>query len=511
MKLSTGLHGCAILLLAGVAGAARAQERPFNFEVLKLQAKSLAASPYVARASHVPKWLQSLTYDQHRRIRFDGERAVWRRERLPFRLEFFHPGFINNRTIEVSQVDHGRVTPIAYDPSMFEFGDGIESGPVPPDLGFAGFRVLYQLNRRDAWDELAVYQGASYFRALATGQRYGLSARGLALNTADPAGEEFPVFERFWVDRPSPDARTIAVHALLDSPSAAGAFRFVIAPGTTTAMDIDVALFPRVGESIRTWGLAPLTSMFWHGESSTSSHDDYRPEVHDSDGLLMERGNGERLWRPLVNPREVRTTSFSDENPKGFGLVQRDRAFSSYEDLEACYHLRPSAWVEPRGSWGRGQVRLVEIPTPDETNDNIVAFWVPEQPPKPYQTIEYSYRLLWFTEGREGGPGSPTGQAVATRLGRSRTHEPDLQRFVVDFDSRQLRTLAAESGVECVVSVGAGATLAHEAVQKNPFNETWRAAFALRPDGSGKPVELRCFLRKGSGVLSETWTYLWQP
>ncbi|MBP7143045.1 MAG: glucan biosynthesis protein [Opitutaceae bacterium] len=511
MKRTTAFKAWGFLLFVAMAGATSAAERPFDFESVKIQARALAASPYVARKSRVPDWLQALTYDQYRRIQFVGERAVWRREGLPFRLELFHPGFINNRTVQVSQVDHGAVTPIPYDSSMFQFGDELQLGPLPADLGFTGFRLLNPLNAENVWDEVAVFQGASYFRALAQGQRYGLSARGLALNTADAGGEEFPVFEQFWLERPTPKARSIVVHALLDSPSVAGAFRFVIAPGGATTMEVKAALFPRAGKTVTTWGLAPLTSMFWHGESSMTVNDDYRPEVHDSDGLLMERGNGEWLWRPLVNPRSVRTVSFSDENPRGFGLVQRDRAFSSYEDLEACYHLRPSAWVEPTGDWGRGQVRLVEIPTPDETNDNIVAFWVPETPLNSYQGFEYSYRLIWFTEGKEGARTSPAGHAVATRLGRSRTHEPDVQRFAIDFDGAYLRTCGPDAGIETVLDVGKGAILVHKTLQKNPFNGTWRVAFGLQPDGSGKPVELRCFLKQPKGVLSETWTFLWQP
>ncbi len=513
MNYSQGFTAWGLFLLAGIAAHAQghAAKLPFDFEVLRFRAKTLASSPYVERPTRVPEWLRSLTYDQHRRIGFVGERGVWRREQLPFRLEFFHPGFINDRTVQVSQVERGVVSPIAYDPKMFAFGSDLALGKIPPDLGFTGFRVLHPLNAPNAWDELVVFQGASYFRALGRNQRYGLSARGLALNTAEPGGEEFPVFEEFWVERPAPGAHEVVVYALLDSPSVTGAYRFAIKPGVATVMEVKAALYARVGAAIKTLGLAPLTSMFWHGESSATVNNDYRPEVHDSDGLLMERGSGEWLWRPLANPAAVRVVSFADENPKGFGLVQRDRKFSSYEDLEACYHLRPSAWVEPIGKWGKGQVRLVEIPTPDETHDNIVAFWVPEAPLDPNQAYEFAYRLSWFTEGQDGSHQPPAGQAVATRLGRSKTHEPDLQRFIIDFDSTYLNARQAESKIESVLDVGAGATLVHEVLQKNPFNGSWRVAFALRPDGSGKPVELRCFLRQASHVLTETWTYLWQP
>lgn len=494
----------------GLTTLLSAAEPPFDFEVLQFRAKTLASSKYVVRPSKVPDSLQKLSYDQHREIRFIGERGWWRGDGLPFRLEFFHPGFIQKNTVQISQVAGGVVTPIAYDSRMFDYGKNKLSG-LPADLGFTGFRVLTPFNAPDLWDELVVFQGASYFRALGKNQRYGLSARGLALNTADTAGEEFPIFEEFWVQRPGQNSKEVVVFALLDSPSVAGAYRFVIRPGVATVMEVKAALYARAGATIKTLGVAPLTSMFWHGESSATVNNDYRPEVHDSDGLLMERGSGEWLWRPLANPKEVRTVSFSDENPKGFGLVQRDRRFASYEDLEANYHLRPSAWVEPIGEWGRGQVRLVEIPTPDETHDNIVAFWVPEAPLRPNQVFEFSYRLTWFMEGQEGAKGPPGGIAVATRLGRSMTHEPELQRFVLDFDSPHLNARQAEAKIEPVLSVGEGATLTHHSIQKNPFNGTWRVAFALRPDGSGRPVELRCFLRQSSHVLTETWTYLWQP
>lgn len=502
-----------LLLLAGTTalGQPPAPDRPFDFEALRRRAKELAGAPYVARPTRVPAWLRSLSYDDYRRIEFIHDRGIWRHDQLPYRLEFFHPGFINDRTVQVAQIEHGMVRPIPYEAKMFRFGEGLKLGQVPSDLGFSGFRVLHPLNAPNAWDELVVFQGASYFRALGRDQRYGLSARGLALNTGDARGEEFPFFEEFWVERPAADAKEIVVYALLDGPSAAGAFRFAIRPGVATIMDVQASLQVRPGASIRTLGLAPLTSMFWHGESSARVDNDYRPEVHDSDGLLMESGSGEWLWRPLTNPTAVRIVSFADENPRGFGLVQRDRKFSSYEDLEACYHQRPSAWVEPVGKWGKGQVRLVEIPTPDETNDNIVAFWVPETPPDPHRSLEYAYRLSWFTEGREGSHQPPAGQAVATRLGRSKTHEPELQRFIIDFDGANLQERKEGSKVDGVLNVRAGATLIHEVLQRNPYNGSWRMAFALRPDGSGKPVELRCFLREASHVLTETWTYLWQP
>jgi len=498
-----------VLITLNAAAILRA-DIPFDFEVLQFRAKTLATKPYVQRPSKVPKSLQDLTYDQYRDIRFDPNRAWWLREQLPFQLQFFHPGFIYNKTVQVAEVDRGNVKPIEFNQRFFDYNKLRSLGRIPFDMGFTGFRVHYALNNPNYLDELAVFQGASYFRALGQAMRYGMSARGLALNTADAQPEEFPVFEEFWVVKPQADSKDLTIYALLDSPSVTGAYRFIITPGPATVMQVKLAVYQRAGSTIKTFGVAPLTSMYWHGENTDGKEGDLRPEVHDSDGLMQERGSGEWLWRPLVNPNAVRVTTFNDENPRGFGLVQRDRRFESYEDLEAAYHLRPSTWVEPVGSWGRGSVRLVEIPTPDETNDNIVAFWVPEKLPAIGEAIEFEYKLHWFIEGA-GGKRPPAAFTVATRIGHSKTHEPELERFWVDFDGPALHNHSADPAIEAIVSVSEGAKLVHQSIQKNTFTGSWRVAFAIKPDGTGRPVELRCFLKREPHILTETWSYLWNP
>ena len=496
------------LTLTTFSTALRANDVPFDFEVLQYRAKTLAAKPYAERPSRVPESLRKLTYDQYRDVRFNPDSSWWRRERLPFQLQFFHPGFIYNRTVQLSEVDDGKVEPIRYDKDLFNFGANRDLGSIPADMGFTGFRIHYPLNGPEYFDELAVFQGASYFRALGQGMRYGLSARGLALNTGEPGGEEFPVFEEFWIERPAEKAGRITVYALMDSPSVAGAFRFIITPGPATVMEVKSAIYRR--KDVAVFGVAPLTSMFWFGEGGSNNYEDLRPEVHDSDGLLLQRGSGEWLWRPLTNPKSIRVAAFADENPKGFGVVQRDRRFESYEDLEAHYHERPSVWVEPVGSWGEGDVRLVELPTPDETHDNIVAFWVPKKLPAIGDPLKLEYKLHWFIEGK-GGRTPPAGYVMATRIGRSATHEPELVRFWVDFTGNYLANQKLTPDITASISVGAGAKLVHQNLEKNPFNGSWRVAFALKPDGSGRPVELRCFLKRPPHILTETWSYLWNP
>jgi len=490
---------------AWVAAPLRAQDEILDFDALRFRAKHLAAEPYQIRPSPVPQFLLDLTYDEHRRIRFDPMRTWWRRERLPFQLQFFHPGFIFDRTVQLHEIAGRKCRDIDFDRDLFIYDHLSLPGRIPESMGFAGFRILHDLNKTG--DELGAFLGASYFRMLCKKAVYGLSARGLAINTTEPGGEEFPVFEEFWISKPAPDAKEFVVLALLNGPSVAGAYRFEIQPGADTIVRVRAAVYRRSEGKVL--GLAPLTSMFWHGETSRTTHGDFRPEVHDSDGLLLQRSSGEWLWRPLVNRDRLSVAAFGDVSPRGFGLIQRDRDFEHYQDLEAHYHLRPSVWVEPVGPWGPGAVRLVEIPTPDETSDNIVAFWVPSGQPPLGEPLEFEYRLHWYLDGAHR---PPAGYAASTRLSTVQK-QPDLTRFLIDFDGPYLNAQPADPAIEAIVTVGEGADLVPGTVtlQKNPNNGTWRATFAVKSDGSGRSVELRCFLRKTPHVLTETWSFLWNP
>ena len=499
-------HSFFVLWFVASGLALSAADRTFDFDVLQFRAKALAAQPYAEPKPNMPEWLMKLDYDQHRDIRFDPARAWWRKENLPYQLQFFHPGWLFKRTVQIHELVRKEEKLIDFSPRLFDYGRNKLSGRIPSSMGFAGFRILTKLNSPEHFDELTVFLGASYFRVLGVGMHYGLSARGLAINTAEAGGEEFPVFDEFWIERPEAGAKNITVFALLNSPSVAGAYRFVITPGPATVVQVKATLYCRKNPAVL--GIAPLTSMFAHGENTGWSHQDFRPEVHDSDGFLLQTGAGEWLWRPLLNPAQVRVVSFMDSNPRGYGLLQRDREFAHYDDLEAYYHQRPSAWVEPVGEWGRGAVRLVELPTPDETNDNIVACWVPAQLPPEGEPINFEYRLHWMMDPAERPPG---GYVDSTRQGSVLSH-PEQRRFVIEFTGGQLDKASEGAKVEGVVTVGEGAKLIAEAVtQKNTFKGTWRVAFVVQPDGSGRPVEMRCFLRKHQHVLTETWSYLWNP
>jgi periplasmic glucans biosynthesis protein len=475
----------------------RAQSTSFDANAVRSRARELAQNPYKKLNTPLPRAFADLKYDVYRNIRFMPERALWRGDNLPFQVQFFHRGFIYTDRVDVYVAADGRAEPVPYSPDMFGFG---KDGPPPPseDLGFAGFRLHARLNKPDYYDEVAVFLGASYFRAVAKGQGYGLSARGLSIRTADPKGEEFPRFTTFWIEKPAPEATSIVVHALLDSESAAAAYRFTIRPGETTFFDTELALYPRV--DIGEVGIGSATSMFLFDANDRAEVDDFRAAVHDSDGLAMQTGRDEQIWRPVVNPRDLQVSAFNDLNPRGFGLMQRERDFFAYDDLESRFEKRPSLWTEPIGDWGAGSVYLIEIPTKEEIHDNIVAFWRPKDGLKAKGEYTYTYRLHW---GRE----APNKHALAifakTRVGAGPN---GTRRFVLEAVGNALFSVEPEK-IQTSVTPSKGA-VQNLVLQRNPETGGMRISFELDPKNE-PVVELRGGLKQGDTPLSETWLYRW--
>ncbi len=475
-----------------------------SFEAVRDMALARAQQAYSESQPQLPKKLRQLDYDQLRDIRFDPTEALWRMERLPFQVQFFHPGGLQSDLITLHWFEGEALQTVPFSKDFFDYSKVNVGRSIPDDIGFAGFRLHYPLNRPDYLDEVIVFQGASYFRALGMGQRYGLSARGLAVNVSTPEPEEFPCFQEYWLEKPDRTARQIRLLALLDGPSVAGAYEFLVIPGKTTVVEVRAEVFLR--KPVAMLGLVPLTSMFWFGENSWNQHRDYRPEVHDSDGLLLHTGAGEWLWRPLENEGKLRYTSLVDNNPGGFGLFQRDRRFASYEDLEADYQLRPSCWVEPITPWGEGEVRLIEIPTTTEYNDNIVACWVPRTLPPPGTGLAIKYRLHWLTEAPNL---PPLGRTLATRQAEI-PYLPQARKFVLDFGGTEELDKVEETALLLDAAAANGQILG-QTLHRNPQYRTWRAVFDVQPVDPAQPVELRCFLKTADRPLTETWTYLWLP
>lgn len=516
-----GIVGGALLPVA--PGLVRAMTHPdisrqaigkaqhFDYAWLKGQARHLAGQPYQSPKITLPKAIQDLSWDQYQSIRYKADKAIWADDPgATFRLQFFHLGLHYHTPVKMYEVTDGQAREIVYRTDLFDFDNtGIDATGLPRGLGFAGFRVLQQ---QDWQRDVCAFLGASYFRAVSKSMQFGLSARGLAVNTGMPQPEEFPEFTRFWFEHPKDGAPHFTLYALLDSPSVTGAYRFILHDsGGDMTMDVDAAIYPR--DAIQRLGVAPLTSMYLVGENDKQVSWDWRPEIHDSDGLYMHTGRGEWIWRPLKNPRHLSFNAYADDNPKGFGLLQRDHNFDHYQDDGVFYDRRPSVWVEPKGNWGKGSVQLVEIPALDETFDNIVAYWNPDQPVTPGQELLFGYKLYW-----SGLPPvhSPLALCMATRtglggvVGQRRPYYS--RRFAVDFAGGPF-PLEEATDVVPVISNSAGSV---EITSARPLQaiKGYRAMFDLvPPDDSLAPIDLRLYLkRKSDGApLTETWSYQWTP
>ena len=500
---------CALARAAAPAaqGPAAAVRR-FRFADVERLAALRARQPYRSGSSPLPGVLRRLSYAQYHQIHFRAADALWR-GRSMFEVEFYHRGFAFTHQVKIYTVSAAGVRAVGYRQSMFEFPGALARLRFGADLGFAGLKVRYPLDSPQHHRSVLAFLGASYFRVLGRNQDEGITARGLAIDTATTGGEEIPYFTRFWLVEPPPRALTMTVYALLESPSVAGAYRFVVRPGAITQVTVSAVLYPR--RRIAKLGIAPLTSMFLYGVNSARGRfANWRPQVHDSDGLMMHTGGGQWLWRPLQNPLRLQVNRFMDDNPRGFGLIQRDRRFADYEDPEARYERRPSYWVEPLGQWGRGGVELVEIPSREDIDYNIDAYWVPSAPVRPGQPLAFSYVLSAYLHSGERWP--PGGKVAATRIApvvRDGHRLSGLRHVLLDFEGGDLTGLHASQPVRAVVSA-LGARIWHITTQRLPENGHWRVRFTLQPTG-GRPVDMRCYLELYGAPLSETWTYQWTP
>ncbi len=487
------------------AGAtAPATGRAFSFDTLLEDARRRAEKPYAPQRNSLPAGLDKLSPEQYRSIHFNPNAGIWRNEKVPFRLELLRSG-LNSQAVAVavSIVENGVAEDVVATPAMFQLGSSLpQLGASLPRLGrkvslpLSGFRVRSQINSKKIWDEFLVFQNASYFRAVAQHLLYGESARGLAINTAEPSGEEFPVFTHFWVERPGAQAESLVIYALLESDSTTGAYRFTVQPGIETRMDVELTLFPR--REMHVVGIAPLTSMFLFDETNRGRLDDYRPEVHDSDGLQITARDGEHIFRQLANPIMLQVSTFTTQAPEGFGLVQRSRQQSDFEDFENQYERRPSAWVTPQGDWGSGSVELVEIPSGRESNDNVVAFWRPAQTLTPGHPVQFAYRVTWLPE-----PALPKalGKVLATRSGASLDGKRRV--FVLDFVGAGEKI----DGLHLDLVTSAG-RVSNASLTSNGAIHGLRASFELDPDASDL-IELRLRVMRGERPTTETWLYRW--
>ncbi len=497
---------CAVLAVpADRTGIRLGPPKDFSFAELAARAKRNAGQPYRApepRASHI---IKDIDFDAVQKIRFHADHALWSAGPAPDPVSFFHLNRYSADPVAIHALENGKAREILYGPDYFDYSASGLDAKALADLGFSGFRVMDGQSKPTDW---LAFQGASYFRSSGEDAQYGASARGIAINTAGAAAEEFPRFSEFWLENKGP---LTVIYALLDGPSITGAYKFdAMKNQGGVIMNVHCDLFFR--SDIARLGVAPLTSMFWYGENDRPKNADWRPEIHDNDGLALLTGMGERIWRPLVDPPRVMANSFADNNPKGFGLIQRDRDFADYQDDGAFYNKRPGIWVEPKGDWGPGAVQLVEIPTDDETHDNIVALWRPDRPARAGGSMSFDYRLYW----QDNEPAYPKSIAkvVATRLGRGgipgqNPWPRDKHKFVVDFTGGPLMQMRQRYDVKPLVTASRG-KIDNAYVIKVVGTDLWRALFDLQAE-SNEPVDLRMYLKLDDATLSETWLYQYFP
>lgn len=481
----------------------------FGYEALVDRAREMATTGFVPTPLVAAEKIEKIDYDAHGKLRFKPEAALFADGSGTYPATFFHVGRYFQRGVRMHVLRDGLASEIRYSPDLFDMPPDSVARDLPSNIGFAGFRFQESLERDD-WrtQDWLAFLGASYWRAIGDDGQYGLSARGVAIDSATPKPEEFPDFREFYLT-PSPrEGEPSMVLALLDGPSITGAFRFSIRRTKAVTIDVEARLFLR--QDVERLGIAPITSMYWYGENTRGLGNDWRPEIHDSDGLAIQTGRDERIWRPLLNPRQPTVSAFIDENPKGFGLIQRDRDFEHYLD-GVNYDRRPSLWIEPMGDWGRGSVQLMELRTDDEVHDNIGAFWVPEAPARAGASYTFRYRQYWAAKI----PDFPKSiaQCVSTRTGRGgrpgQDHPEDARKFVVDFEGPALAALGKDPVVEAVVETSVG-RVDDAFAERVPGTKRWRLLFDLYADAT-QPSDLRGLLRGSDGPLTETWLYRYDP
>jgi len=514
-------RGARALVSAFVTGAAllgAAYAHAFSLEDVTARAKALADKPYVAPVSNLTPAFAKMPFGDYIKIQPRRDAFEWNDQPSPFKLGFYHQGMQFSTPVKINEVvgtgPNAKIDEIKYDSHRFDFGDLKLDRSATHNLGYAGFRVLYPINEPGKLDEIMSVLGASYFRVIGKGQVYGLSARGLAIDTGLPIAEEFPAFREFWIERPNAGDKHLVFYALLDSKRATGAYRFDLTPGEDSLLKVQARVFLRA--PVTKLGIAPLTSMFLFGPNQQRDPYNFRPALHDSNGLAIHAGNGEWIWRPLNNPRNLAISQFQVTNPRGFGLLQRGRDFAQYEDLKDRYDLRPSAWIEPQGDWGKGHIELVEIPSPDETNDNIGAFWTPDQLPPKGQPLQADYTIHWTMNERGIVDRRLAWVKQTLRTAGEITQANLIRHFdgstglIVDFDGGPLATLPAGS-VAPQVSVSDNATLIEQTLQPNPVTHGMRLNLRVMVKDPAKVVELRAALVSGGKAVSETWSYQLPP
>ncbi|HEX3493868.1 MAG TPA: glucan biosynthesis protein D [Methylocella sp.] len=478
-------------------GFALGEPSPFDPNMVTDAARILSEQPFKSLSADIPEVFRDLGYEQYAAIRQRPGTAIWAPDNTGFAIEPLHLGFIFRTTMEINLVAEGKARRVIYDPALFDFG----KLAVPKnlgDIGFSGFRVLAQ--GQDGFSGLAIFQGASFFRAVAPGQTLGTMARAMSIKTADPRGEEFPAFRTVWIERPTRAAGALVMHALIGSESVTGAYHFTLRPGEATIIDTECALFAR--GVVDNLGLATMSATHLSGPIDERRSDDLRPSVSEVTGLQILTGKGEWLWRPVANRDTLQISTFVDENPRGFGFLQRDRNFDHYQDDDQHFETRPSLWIEPIGDWSAGGVQLIEVPSESENNENIIGYWKPKKPLAAGSETFFAYRQFWCWN-----PPEPPPLAIVTQSRSGRSSSPKRRRFMVEFSGESLGLPQNAGALKPDLNASPGSITAVRTFT-SADKKSCRILFELDP-GSEAFSELRLVMEAAGKPVSETWLYRW--
>ncbi|MCW2284963.1 glucans biosynthesis protein [Rhodoblastus acidophilus] len=495
---AVSLLGAGSALAEGSPPDAKTAIQPFSSTLVLDTARGLAAKPFSAPDADLPGPLSGLSYEAYVAIHAKPEGMIWANDPGGFVLEPLHRGFVFTTPMQINLVEDGLSRRLSYDAGQFVFG-GVNMSAPPTNLDFSGFRAFHR-GDDGALSEIAIFQGASFFRSLAPGQNFGVTARGLSLRAGDPRGEEFPFFRAIWIEKPTRAGNVLVVHALLDSESVTGAYRFTLHPGDATIIDTECTLFPRV--DIDNVGLATMSATSLFTPLERRGADDVRGAAAEVTGLQMATGAGEWVFRPVSNRSKLQISEFVDQNPKGFGFLQRMRSFNAFNDDVQHWERRPSLWIEPIGDWGPGSVELLEIPSDAEPAQNIIAFWRVKKGLAKGQSAEFAYRQFWCWSP----PISPPNATVIGSRG-GRGGAPKQRRFQVDFEADFLGDPAKAAEIKANLTANPG-KISWVRLFPAPEQKRLRVLFDLDPNGE-TACELRLTLEAQGAPVSETWLYRW--
>lgn len=501
-------------LFSCILVSADSGEIKFTFETLVSMARNSARCEYKERVTPLPKSLQNLDYSQYNLMRYNIDSDLWANDDLPFRVSFFPLGTtLYSLPVEIYEIDNETlISKVPFSPKFFQYEDQVKfiKDQMPEDAGYAGFKLRYKPKGSSYPDEFAAFLGNSYFRIICDGSSYGLSNRGLAINTGvENVPEEFPAFEKFYLVKPSKGDESIIIYAFLNGRSVTGAYSFKITPGTEASVDVKSVLFLR--NKVNLLCLAPITSMFWFTLGEPDNFYDYRPSVHNSEGLVLSDGKND-IYEPLTNYpfHKMINDDISCDSLRYFGLVQRDREYNRYMDPGVKYHLNPNCLIVPQNNWREGSLRLFVLPTLTEWMDNINLFWIPKTLPEPMEPINFDYKILYSLKE----PKNTLSFVKYTNLGQDLINCKNTI-FALSFADKDA-IIEKSKDIKIDLQVPSDVIIASPpSIEKIIFNDTWRVLFTLtihkKLAYEDKPFIIKCTLKDNGKSISEEWYFLWYP